>query len=237
MNYLKYCILFVPPIILITEEIITHQITNYKISSLVLTNLAGLMPSTLCLYHSNVMMLEFIPFWLIPITSGTYHLCDKINYHSLLCSYGGSTNYYLYRKLDFINAYFCITTTIGYVVKLMPTNIKLIIYSLNLSGITCLIIWSDTNLMPMIFVCIEIIMCAVYIYKNEDYYRKNLLSDNKQICVMSGCLTGIFAFASYLCMSLDSSQNVNINYWWIHSFCWHIPIMMCAAFFLEAFSF
>ena len=116
-NIFSSIVAFLPSILLIIEIILHSDILNYKILSLTATNFAGLVPTCLCLYYIYTkqanMIIEMIPFSMIVLSSGTYHLCNSTRYSSSLCI--GLHDMATYA--DFINSYLCISTTILYAVK------------------------------------------------------------------------------------------------------------------------
>lgn len=239
LDVLAVIFLTLPSIVLLIETFYSYSYLSFKVLSLSLTNITGIVPAGLCLYYTIKkhvdLSFEFIPFYFITFTSGTYHLCDSINYNEKFCSL--NPNIYMY--LDFINSYFCISTTLlhivwyGYkeshlnifILKRISIVLNLILYSL------ILILMNDTNI-PFIYTSSIISFTVVYIiWKNELYIGSLDPINFKKLSI--GILFSSFAFIIYLCTIIF--ELLDKDYWILHSYCWHIPIMLSSFFIIEAF--
>lgn len=237
IKYIGSIFILMFPIILLTSELIINNIIDYKIISLVITNLTGLCPASLTIYYTVTnqknMILEFIPFYFIPITSGTYHLCDKINNESLFCIYDIDT----LRKIDFSNSYLCVSTVILYLIKLefiTPHHklLKNILHILSFCIINLLISSENYSTWPIFFILFEFICFISVIYIKYDNYVV-LLNNYYTIAYLTiGIWLEIIAYISYICI-VYNNYGLN-NYWWIHSYFWHIPSLLGTMFLYEA---
>jgi len=237
IKYIGTIFILMSPVILLTSELFINNITDVKIISLVITNLSGLYPASLCSYYTVTnqknMVLEFMPFYFIPITSGTYHLCDKINNNSLFCIYDIET----LRKIDFSNSYLCVSTVILYLIKLefiTPNHkiLKIILHTLSFCVINLLISFENYNLAPIFFILFEFVSFMAIIYiKYENYIV--LLNNYYTIAYLTiGIGLELIAYLSYICIVYN---NYGLdNYWWIHSYFWHIPSLLGTMFLYEA---
>lgn len=240
INVIKYIgpiFILVSPIILLTSELIINNIKDIKILSLVITNLAGLFPASLTMYYTVTnqknMRLEFIPFYFISIISGTYHLCDKINNNSLVCIYDIET----LRKIDFSNSYLCVSTVILYFIKLDYISshhniLKNISHILSFCIINLLIFFENYSAGPIIFILFEFVCFMVIIYIKYDNYVVLLDNYYTIVYLKIGIVLELIAYISYIC-TVYNNYGLN-NYWWIHSYFWHIPSLLGAMFLYEA---
>lgn len=222
------------PIILLTTELISNKSTDVKIGSLVLTNLTGLYPALLCVYYTLTnqknMFLEFLPFYCITITSGTYHLCDKINNNSVFCIYDIET----LRIIDFINSYLCVSAVILYSIKFeyMTSYYKQLKYILHVTSyllITLLCAFYD--ICPIFYILCEFILLIIVVYVNYSKYVILFNNNYTILCVIFGMSLELMAYIAYICI-VYNNYGMN-NYWWIHSYFWHIPCLLGAMFLYE----
>lgn len=239
-NFISSLVAIVPSILLIVELILYKDVLDVKILSLTVTNFTGLLPTSLCLYYIYTkqanMFIEMIPFAMIVLSSGTYHLCNEIQNEVSFCSQISQYAFYA----DFINSYYCIITVILYAIKFeffmgndLAVFIRRILYILNFIFYFFIIIFQSNIFIPLIYTlsmsCIAfiVIYIKVYEYKNLFTYENKLTS----LCV--GITLALFSFFIYIFTVYFSIQE-NGNYWILHSFCWHIPIMTSSMFILEA---
>jgi hypothetical protein len=208
-----------------------------KITSLVTTNLSGLYPASLCLYYTLTdqknMILEFIPFYFITITSGTYHLCDKINGESMFCVYDIDT----LRKIDFSNSYLCVSAVILYLIKFeyisaQPKKLKYILNIFSFAIINLLCASDNYSSGPIFFILFEFICLVIIFHANYDNYYMLLDNNYTILYLMTGIGLEIMAYLAYICI-VYNNYGLN-NYWWIHSYFWHVPSLMGAMFLFEA---
>ena len=208
-----------------------------KITSLVTTNLSGLSPASLCLYYTLTdqknMILEFIPFYFITITSGTYHLCDKINGESMFCVYDIDT----LRKIDFSNSYLCVSAVILYLIKFeyisaQPKKLKYILNIFSFAIINLLCASDNYSSGPIFFILFEFICLVIIFHANYDNYYMLLDNNYTILYLMTGIGLEIMAYLAYICI-VYNNYGLN-NYWWIHSYFWHVPSLMGAMFLFEA---
>lgn len=237
IKYIISTITILFPIILLTcELVLNNKKVDFKTASLVTTNLSGLYPASLCMYYTLTdqknMILEFIPFYFITITSGTYHLCDKINGESVFCIYDIDT----LRKIDFSNSYLCVSAVILYLIKFeyisaQPKKLKYIlnIFSFAIINLLCA---SDYSIGPIFFILFEFICLVIIFHANYDNYYMLLDNNYTILYLMTGIGLEIMAYIAYICI-VYNNYGLN-NYWWIHSYFWHVPSLTGSMFLYEA---
>ena len=238
IKYIGSAIVLLFPILLLTCELIVNiKNIDSKITSLVTTNLSGLYPASLCLYYTLTdqknMILEFIPFYFITITSGTYHLCDKINGESMFCVYDIDT----LRKIDFSNSYLCVSAVILYLIKFeyisaQPKKLKYILNIFSFAIINLLCASDNYSAGPIFFILFEFICLVIIFHANYDNYYMLLDNNYTILYLMTGIGLEIMAYLAYICI-VYNNYGLN-NYWWIHSYFWHVPSLMGAMFLFEA---
>ena len=238
IKYIGSAIVLLFPILLLTCELIVNiKNIDSKITSLVTTNLSGLYPASLCLYYTLTdqknMILEFIPFYFITITSGTYHLCDKINGESMFCVYDIDT----LRKIDFSNSYLCVSAVILYLIKFeyisaQPKKLKYILNIFSFAIINLLCASDNYSSGPIFFILFEFICLVIIFHANYDNYYMLLDNNYTILYLMTGIGLEIMAYIAYICI-VYNNYGLN-NYWWIHSYFWHVPSLMGAMFLFEA---
>ena len=238
IKYIGSAIVLLFPILLLTCELIVNiKNIDSKITSLVTTNLSGLYPASLCLYYTLTdqknMILEFIPFYFITITSGTYHLCDKINGESMFCVYDIDT----LRKIDFSNSYLCVSAVILYLIKFeylsaQPKKLKYILNIFSFAIINLLCASDNYSSGPIFFILFEFICLVIIFHANYDNYYMLLDNNYTILYLMTGIGLEIMAYLAYICI-VYNNYGLN-NYWWIHSYFWHVPSLMGAMFLFEA---
>lgn len=231
-----------PAIIVSIEVFIYLEYLNYKSISLITSNFIGILPCSLCLYYTLTkqknMLLEFIPFYLIIFSSGSYHLCNSVNYIGSYCSLGKD----FYFTFDFINSYFCITTILLYGIKLEYIDhfrnciiLKRLIYLANLIMLCFLIIKQPNIYLPLIYICCIFGVFIGTLFLKYDLYIDNFYTRNKIIHLTVGIILGIFSFLIYIFTVYKSLEPCN-NYWFLHAFFWHIPVITSSMFILETFT-
>ena len=238
IKYIGSAIVLLFPILLLTCELIVNiKNIDSKITSLVTTNLSGLYPASLCIYYTlsdqKNMILEFIPFYFITITSGTYHLCDKINGESIFCIYDIET----LRKIDFSNSYLCVSTVILYLIKFeyitaQHKKLKYVLHLYSYVIINLLCASNNYNIGPIFFILFEFICFVIIFHANYDNYYMLLDNNYTILYLITGIGLEIMAYLAYICI-VYNNYGLN-NYWWIHSYFWHVPSLMGAMFLFEA---
>jgi hypothetical protein len=238
IKYICSGIIILFPIILLTcELIVNNNSIDLKTVSLVITNISGLYPASLCLYYTVTnqknMFLEFLPFYFIPITSGTYHLCDKINGDSVFCIYDIET----LRKIDFSNSYLCVSAVILYLIKfeyitVQPKKLKYILHIFSFAIINLLCASDNYNIGPIFYILFEFICFMAIFYSNYDNYYTLLDNYYTILYLITGIGLEIMAYIAYICI-VYNNYGMN-NYWWIHSYFWHVPSLTGAMFLFEA---
>jgi len=223
--------------LLTTELFVNKEKIDYKTISLVTTNLSGLYPASLCMYYTLTdqknMILEFFPFYFITITSGTYHLCDKINNESIFCIYDIDT----LRKIDFSNSYLCVSAVILYLIKFeyisaQPKKLKYILNIFSFAIINLLCSSDNYSAGPIFFILFEFICLVIIFHANYDNYYMLLDNNYTILYLITGIGLEIMAYISYICI-VYNNYGMN-NYWWIHSYFWHVPSLTGAMFLFEA---
>jgi len=236
---LIFVILVIPIIVMSTELYIYKDIIDYKIISLVVTNFFGLLPATLCAYYTFInqqnMILEFMPFYGIIFTSGSYHLCDQIQYTGSYCTILNPP-YYMY--LDFINSFFCITTVILYLTKLEYVfenhfRIKIIMYLTHFIIIFYLVIYTSNKFLPVYYTSSTMIPFLLVVAKHKTKYAEQYYKNYKSIYFAIGVVFVTIAFVAYVCTVYKKYEQEK-DYWWLHSFLWHTPALLSGAFLLES---
>lgn len=231
------------PVILITSCVFVYlDKLNYKSISLVMTNISAIVPCLLCLYYTITkqknMILEFLPFYFIIATSGSYHLCDCINYEGTYCSLEQG----FYFDLDFINSYFCIATVFLYCTKFeyifnvdVSIKIKRFMYLTNMFifiYLTCF----ETNVLYQLYYLCTIFLTMIYvIFMSYELYIENFYTLNKMYHLLIGLALGLFSFIIYVCTVYNNLESKD-DYWFLHAFCWHLPVMTSSMFIFEAFT-
>lgn len=238
IKYICSLIFILIPIILLTCELsINNQSIDFKTVSLVTTNLSGLYPASLCMYYTLTdqknMILEFIPFYFITITSGTYHLCDKINNESIFCIYDIDT----LRKIDFSNSYLCVSTVILYLIKFeyitaQHKKLKYVLHLYSYVIINLLCASDNYNIAPIFYILFEFICFVIIFYAQYSNYYVLLNNYNTILYLTIGISLELMAYLAYICI-VYNNYGLN-NYWWIHSYFWHVPSLMGAMFLFEA---
>lgn len=240
-NIFSSLVAFVPSLFLVAEIVMHLDMMNYKILSLTATNFTGLLPTSLCLYYIYTkqanMFVEMLPFALIVLSSGTYHLCNSINYESSLCAKINNEAFYA----DFINSYYCISTVILYAIKLeffmdsdRAIKIRRILYFLHLIIYFCMIIYQNNIFIPLIYTLFLLLISVIIFGMNINKYRELIIYENKRVNLAIGVTLALFSLLIYVFTVYFSIED-NSDYWFLHSFCWHVPVMMSSMFIMEAF--
>lgn len=191
------------------------DITTY---SLVLTNLS-IIPSLLyCSSQLSILYPEYIFSYPIMFTSGLYHLCDNTKrfYDDLLCF----TNYEFLKNIDYINSSILFIVYIISLTKYHPI-IRIFINSLYS---LILYIYFNYNYddyyknYDIIIILSSIIISftkIILLYKNNTYI--------KNIQILISIITSTFAVVSFKFWKQIYGPG---TYWFIHSYCWHVLIML-----------
>jgi len=238
IKYISSGIIVLFPILLLTTELIlNNKNVDFKIVSLVITNLTGLYPTSLCMYYTLTnqknMIVEFVPFYFITITSGTYHLCDKINNESVFCIY----DIKILRTIDFINSYLCVSTVILYLIKFeyitsYHKQLKYISHIYSSLLITVLCAFYNYNISPIFYILFEFMCFTMVVYANYSKYAIVLNNYYTVLYLMIGIGLELIAYIAYICTVYNNYGLY--NYWWIHSYLWHTPCLLGAMFLYEA---
>jgi hypothetical protein len=234
-------ITLIPVVVLLTELYIHKRIISRSTTSLVLTNFTGLLPALQSLYYTltnqKYMILEFVLFYGIVFTSGSYHFCSKINYKGQFCN---SFPEITYSRLDFINSYFCIIATILYIAKFefaLQENarrvMKTMIYVIELTIVFMSIVKFTDVFMPMYFTCLSFVPVLLLVINNRKQYIEKYLNCYKIFIFIMGLICGTIAFITYVSITFKHYEKEE-DYWIYHSFGWHIPVMLCPLFLFEA---
>ena len=109
--------------------------------------------------------------------------------------------------------------------------LKRISIFLNLLFYTFTIIYLFNTSIPFLYTVCVISSLIVYILWNKDIYIRSLNPDKFKILSI-GISLSMFAFLVYLYTIVLKMDD---DYWILHSFGWHIPIMLSSAFLIEAF--
>lgn len=236
LKYTTSVIIILFPVILLTTELILNKsINNVKIVSLVITNLTGLCPASLCIYYTLTkqknMFFEFLPFYCITITSGTYHLCDKIQNNSAFCIYDIN----ILHTIDFCNAYLCVSTVIIYLIKFEYITYyhKTLRYIAHIySNIIIILLCTFYKSSPIFYIALECICLIIVVYMNYNKYVTLLNNEYTMLFLKIGLCLEITAYIAYIC-TVYYKYGMN-NYWWIHSYFWHVPSLLGAIFLYES---
>lgn len=235
LKYTTAVIIILLPVILLTTALILNKGINVKVISLAITNLTGLCPASLCIYYTlskqKNMILEFLPFYFITITSGTYHLCDKIHNNSVFCIYDINT----LRIIDFCNAYLCVSSVIIYFIKFEYITYyhKSLRYIAHIySYIIIILLCSFYKSIPIFYIALEFICLTIVVYMNYSKYIILLNNDYTMLFFKIGFCLELTAYIAYIC-TVYYAYGMN-NYWWIHSYFWHIPSLLGAMFLYES---
>lgn len=247
MTLIKYCgllilltFLLIPQIVLIIELHKYRQHMHTHTMSLVTSNFVGFFPAIQCMYYTlnkHYMIHEFILFYLITFTSGTYHMCNKLNHPSGFCSYTGPD---MLMYLDYINSYFCIITTILYLAKFEFMNditikrmIKFTIYLIEYVIVLILTVKYRLTVLPSLFTSLTLLVVLLMFVNNRNQYAEIYFNWYKFTLFMTGFAFGIIAFVTYLYISINGLQD-ETQYWFYHSYLWHIPVLLCPVFIIES---
>jgi hypothetical protein len=208
--------------------------------SLVITNFVGFLPASQTLYYTlnnHYMVHEFVLFYLITLNSGTYHLCNKINYTGKYCQYLPAD---IIMQLDYINSYFCIIATILYLAKFelitdiaIKRMIKITIYTIEYIVVLILTIKYRTTQLPSLFTSLTLIVVLLVFVNNRNIYVENYFNWHRGIIFMIGFVLATVAFVTYLYISINGLQNEDL-YWAYHSYLWHVPVLLSPVFIIES---
>lgn len=232
--------LLLPQIVLIIELYKYDQFSHTHTLSLVITNFVGFFPASQTLYYSlnkHYMVHEFVLFYLITLNSGTYHLCNKLNYAGKYCQYLPSD---VLMQLDYINSYFCIIATILYLAKFEFMNdatvknmIKITIYTIEYIIVLILTIKYRTTQLPALFTSLTLIVVLLVFVNNRNRYVEIYFSLYRGCMFLIGFVFAIIAFVTYLYISIHSLQG-DEKYWIYHSYLWHVPVLLSPVFIIES---
>lgn len=232
--------LLLPQIVLIIELHKYDQFTHTHTLSLVITNFVGFFPAAQTLYYTlnkHYMVHEFVLFYLITLNSGTYHLCNKLNYVGKYCQYLPSD---VLMQLDYINSYFCIIATILYLAKFEFINditvknmIKITIYTVEYIIVLILTIKYRTTQLPALFTSLTLIVVLLVFVNNRNRYVELYFNLYRGCVFFAGFMFAIIAFVTYLYISIHSLQGEE-KYWIYHSYLWHVPVLLSPVFIIES---
>lgn len=208
--------------------------------SIVISNFVGFFPTLQTLYYTcnkHYMIHEFLFFYLITFNSGSYHLCNKLNYKGNYCNYLPEI---VFVQLDYINSYFCIIATILYLVKFEFINdvgiknmIKFTIYLIDYIIVSILTLKYRTTQIPALFTSLSLlILLLIFVVFKNKYIE--LYFTSYRICIfLVGFAFSTIAFVTYLYISINSFEGEE-KYWIYHSYMWHVPVMIAPVFIIES---
>lgn len=232
--------LLLPQTILIIELYKYDQFSNAHIMSLVISNFVGFFPAGQTLYYTinkQYMIHEFILFYLITFNSGTYHLCNKLQYVGSYCKYLPSD---ILMQLDYINSYFCIIATILYLAKFEFINdltiknmIKMTIYTIEYIIVLILTITYDQTQLPTLFTSLTLVIVLLMFVTNRNRYVELYFNWYRGCIFLIGFIFAMIAFVTYLYISIYSLQS-DEKYWIYHSYLWHVPVLLSPIFIIES---
>lgn len=233
--------LLIPEIVLVTELYKYDQFSHARTMSLVISNFTGFFPASQSLYYTltkqQYMVHEFILFYLITFNSGSYHLCNKLNYVGDYCTYLPS---YIYQQLDFINSYFCIIATILYLAKfefmndtIIKNMVKFAIYIIEYIVVMVTVIkYIDTQI-PTCFTALTLIPSLLFFANNRERYVEKYFNYYRGGLFITGLIFALIAFITYVCISINHLEDEHM-YWVYHSYLWHIPVLLAPVFIFES---
>lgn len=222
-------------------NVATHrQCRDASTMSLVITNFMGFFPATQTAYYTlnkHYMVHEFVLFYLITLNSGTYHLCNKLNYTGKYCQYLPGE---VLIQLDYINSYFCIIATVLYLAKFEMINdivvknmIKTTIYAIDYVIVLILTLKYRTTQLPALFTSLSMIVVLLMFVSNRDKYIELYFNWYRGFVFFIGFVLSIIAFITYLYISINALQG-DEQYWIYHSYLWHVPILLAPMFIIES---
>ena len=97
-----------------------------------------------------------------------------------------------------------------------------------------MIIYQNDVFVPFIYTLSLLIVAFFVFWFNFDKYRKLIMYENKRVNLAIGITLALFSLLVYIFTIYFLIQDNN-DYWVLHSYCWHVPIMMSSMFILEAF--
>lgn len=247
MNLFTYCFagllliaMLLPQIVLIIELHKYDQFSHPHMMSLVITNFVGVFPASQTLYYTlnkHYMVHEFVLFYLITLNSGTYHMCNKLNYTGKYCQYLPPD---ILMQLDYINSYFCIIATILYLAKFEFMNdltiknmIKMTIYAIEYIIVLVLTIKYRTTQLPALFTSLTLIVVLLIFVTNRNRYVELYFNWYRGCIFLIGFGFAMIAFITYLYISIYTLQGGEL-YWILHSYLWHVPVLISPVFIIES---
>ena len=230
-------IMFILPVFYVPIEIFYYyDIIDYKVISLTSTNLFAIIPFTSSMYYTITkqrnMILEMIPFYSIIFTSSTYHLCYNINISKYCIMYNN-----LYRYIDFINSYYCISSVILYMTKIEGTydisKKRLLIYLFQLLLIILINIQVENeNVNIFLNILISFIPFILsFLFNRNDV--KNYFENYNYRYLVIGILLSTLGFLIYILIYNNIIKKE--EYWMYHSYLWHIIMFLSSFFFFESY--
>jgi hypothetical protein len=208
---------FVPVFVLCSLVILYRDSLDYESFCLVLTNVFGVIPFIVC--YRNGMVLESLPFYTITLTSGSYHLCNAVNYAGRYCSLPKA----FYVDLDFINSYVCIMTVL---IRLTRTNLRVQLNALSVV-VFSIVVPLTNRIVPLSGACFGFGIVSIVLLIRRTEYVDVVKRAEFQI----GLALAILAFTVYLATVYCGVQN---DYWLLHSFGWHVPVMTSSALIVQS---
>jgi hypothetical protein len=208
----------VPVLVLCTLVLVYHNELDYRGLSLVLTNSFGCAPFWVCI--QNRLYSDSIPFFCIILTSGSYHLCDALDYEFDYCRLPQRS----YVVLDFINAYACVGVVI---VRLLDTGWSSQIHAFNIVLYTVMVCLMN-RLVPLCYTSImAIVLLIKIVVERENYYRIV-----KTPSFIIGFCLALISFTVYIATVYYGIDER--NYWALHAFGWHVPVLVSSALILNS---
>lgn len=218
----------IPLIFLLFEIIYCYKYLTVRVLSLTITNMAAFIPLTTCI--KNELYIEAVQFFMIILTSGSYHLCNSIKYESNLCS----LNEKVYVISDFVNSFTCILSVILFCLLKNDNNTLKIILLFILSLIYCiLLVYEFDSNYPISYCLMIIITSCLYVISNSSKFIFPL-SEIKFRKLTLGLILCCFSFLIYL-FTIILKMSTGRDYWILHSYCWHIPIFVSSSLTIESF--
>lgn len=240
--FVLICVLF----LLVPHTILLVQLYEYGLYShqhtlwLVVSNFVGFFPASQSLYYTinkHYMVHEFVFFYLITLNSGTYHLCNKINYEGKYCQYLSEE---ILIQLDYVNSYLCIIATILYLAKFefmgdsfVKNVIKFTVHGIAYLLVTILTIKYRTSQLSALFTSFMLIFVLIMFASYRFRYVELYFTYYRGCLFLIGFVFAMIAFITYLYISINSLQGEE-RYWIYHSFLWHVPVMLSPVFIIES---
>lgn len=240
-NKILVGIIAIIPLITLTLLIIKYiNVITYSAICMTLTNIAIVPTASCCFYFSLIkkknLWLEFISSYLVVFSSGLYHLCAS-NDNNPTCI----SDIYILLNIDLISSYYFAIMLLIHLTKLeYLTNNKLAFQlkcCLHLAALILIIPLQFLNVSQQFIIYILLIffipLLAIFfiLYSNNKYEEilKYIYSFSLPY-LLFGLFCIVISLISYTYLAIVNTYN---NYWWIHSFLWHMPVMLGSMFIIE----